>query len=210
MKDLLPQNLNSVIYGRMIYLAPITVNELSNSYLSWLNNPKINRFLEVSKNPPVNVNELVEYINNVRLNPLCEVFAIFDIRRNVHVGNIALTHNNIETGVATHGTLVGDELARKMGTGAEASILLNEFIFNYSHVNKIQEGFIAGNIDAKRVLTSMGFSYKKVLHDASQLADGSYQDIYIYEILRHEWEKFKEKMTPLLDFYNVVNMDRKG
>ncbi len=201
--DLVSKNINCIIRGRLLYLAPITINELSNVYLSWLNNPKLNKFLNISKNPPKNIDELINYINGVRSNALCEVFAVFDLKSKKHIGNIALTHNNTETGVATHGTLIGDKVAKKMGAGAEASILLNEFIFGFNHVNKIQESALSGNVDAMRSLVSTGFKLEGVLREAYKLADSSYQDIHIYGILRHEWGHIRKKLALVLDSYSV-------
>ncbi|MDA8872175.1 GNAT family N-acetyltransferase [Candidatus Thioglobus sp.] len=197
------ENIRYMIMGRSIYLKPITKIELSDEYLSWLNDTTLNQFLDVSKSPPKNINELADYVNAVRCNSLCDVFAIYDKKIQKHVGNIAITHNDVSTGTATHGCMIGDEFSRKRGVGAEASILINEFMFSQSHIHRIQEGAISKNIDACRVLISMGFKHEGTLRKAAISKHGELWDINKYGILIEEWRKMRDKFSFILDSFSI-------
>jgi len=197
------ENIRYMIIGRSIYLKPITKIELSDEYLSWLNDPILNKFLEVSKCPPTDINGLADYVNAVRSKRMCEVFAIYDKKIQKHVGNIAITTNDVSSGTAVQGCIVGDEFSRKRGVGAEASILINEFMFSQSHIHRIQEGAISQNIDACRVLISMGFKHEGTLRKAAINKHGELCDINIYGILIEEWRKMHDKFSFILDSYNI-------
>ena len=201
------ENIKYMIIGRSIYLKPITKIELSDEYLSWLNDTTINKFLEVSKCPPTDINGLADYVNAVRSKKMCEVFAIYDKNIQKHVGNIAITKNDVSSGTAVQGCIIGDEFSRKRGVGAEASILINEFMFSQPHIHRIQERVQPQNIDACRVLISMGFKHEGTLRKASKNKHGELWDINIYGILIEEWRKMHDKFSFILESYNIKPID---
>ena len=90
---ILPPNVNVVIEGRTIVLMPITGNEVNEKYLSWLNDPELNQFLEIRYRRQT-IADIYDYINGLRLSEGCEIFAIF-LRKVTFMSGILPLHTII-------------------------------------------------------------------------------------------------------------------
>ena len=97
MRPLLPPNFDVTIEGRSIIMRPIELNDIGERYLSWLNDPEINGFLEFSKYGNQSVKDVIEYINK-RRSAGVEVFGIKTKKENLFVGTTGLINweNTIE------------------------------------------------------------------------------------------------------------------
>ena len=60
--NLLPINRKNEIRGHRITLRPITENEINSSYLTWLNDPEINKYLEVRYKKQT-IPDIYNYVN---------------------------------------------------------------------------------------------------------------------------------------------------
>ena len=65
MKILKKSNYNSIIKTRSTIIKPITENEITENYVSWLNDREINKFLEV-RHTKQTKDKVVNYINSIR------------------------------------------------------------------------------------------------------------------------------------------------
>ena len=206
--DLLKPNVNILIEGRMVYLRPITSLEINEKYLSWLNNPINNEFLEV-RHKKQTKEDIVNYINGLRKNNGCELFAIFN-KKNDHVGNISIYRFNINNqGIAIFGIIIGDEKSMFLGLGAEATILLIEYLFSCPEIRKIQAGIIAKNEKSWKTYETMGFKREGVLREYSVLSSGELSDGYVYGLLKKEWEKKRKNLNLILRNMKIVDLKEK-
>jgi len=197
-KTILPANVNVIIKGRMVIMKPISQKEINEHYISWLNNPETNKFLEV-RHKKQSIEDVINYINILRTKPCCELFAVFTKKEHIHIGNVAITHYNPDNqGYAIYGLLIGDPRARMLGLGGEVTVLIIEYLFRNPDIRRIQGGVIADNYSAWRVLESSGFKREGVLRKHAVLLSGKICDIYIYGMLREEWLSNRAKVAPLL------------
>ena len=90
MKILKKSNYNSIIKTRSTIIKPITENEITENYVSWLNDREINKFLEV-RHTKQTKDKVVNYINSIRKRNDCDMFAIFDAETKIHIGNLTIT-----------------------------------------------------------------------------------------------------------------------
>ena len=63
MTILLPPNYNVILEGYSIIMRPIEINDIGEEYVSWLNNPEINEFLEVSSQKKQTIKDIIQYVN---------------------------------------------------------------------------------------------------------------------------------------------------
>ena len=64
-KTILPANVNVIIKGRMVIMKPISQKEINEHYISWLNNPETNKFLEV-RHKKQSIEDVINYVNMLR------------------------------------------------------------------------------------------------------------------------------------------------
>tara|TARA_Y100000034_G_C6829695_1_gene374405 strand:- start:342 stop:959 length:618 start_codon:yes stop_codon:yes gene_type:complete len=197
MVDLVEPNYDVQIEGRIVILKPISGAEITEHYCSWLNNPEINEFLEVRGEQKLE--DLQNYVNNLRSNKYCEIFAIFTKKNMDHIGNISVTHFNPNNqGYAVFGTLIGDVGVRRFGAGGEAIVMMVEYLFGFDEIRRIQMGAASDNIASKQVAKFLGFTIEGVLREHFILRSGKINDSYIYGLLRKEWEGHRKKLSNIL------------
>lgn len=180
------------------------MNEITNDYISWLNDGEINQFLEV-RHRKSTIENVIKYINSTRLIPGCEFFAIF-LDDTTHIGNINITsfnHNNI--GYAQYGMMIGNKNAQKLGFGGLASIMLIEYLFRMPEIRKIECSPIAVNEKSWKTTESLGFIREGILRDHDMLSDGSHTDTYVYGILRKEWEQKRNHFSGILKNFSITH-----
>ena len=117
-------NYNKTITTRSTIIKPISQNEITENYVSWLNNIEINQFLETRHSIQTKI-KVVEYINFLRSIKNCDMFAIFDKETNNHIGNLTITSfDSYNNGSVDFGIMIADKKFRSIGIGAEVIISL--------------------------------------------------------------------------------------
>jgi [ribosomal protein S5]-alanine N-acetyltransferase len=202
---LLPRNVDVTIDGRTLILKPITENEINERYLSWLNDPENNQFLETRHKKQTMV-DIYEYINGLRSMNGCEVFAIFLKKNNSHVGNIAIMHFNVNhQGLAVYGAFIADPSLRMLGAGAEAEVSILEFLFRHPEIRKVKAGAYEDNFKSWQLLENLGFKREATLRKEAIMGSSKISDVYLYGILREEWMGKRKKLSFLLDNVNILD-----
>ena len=192
---LLPPNHAVKIDGLMVSLQPISIMEVNERYLGWLNNPRINQFIETVGNNHQTIEDVFGYINSLRATAAGELFAIHSRMENLHVGNISVTRLDRVQGIAGYGIMVGDEDAQIKGLGGEASALIIEYYFRDPQIRKIQGSAVSENPRAWQLMESLGYRREGIFREDWVSASGEICDRYQYGLLRREWaQNFKVKL----------------
>ncbi len=79
---------------------------------------------------------------------------------------------------------------RGKGYGTEAIQIMLDYLFLNTDVIRIQVSTVIGNLPSQRVLEKVGFTREGPMRKASYVG-GEYRDMYLYSILREEWEDKK-------------------
>jgi RimJ/RimL family protein N-acetyltransferase len=193
-------NYNKIIKTRSTIIKPITKNEISENYISWLNDPEINKYLEVRHTKQTKTGA-IDYINSLRKQHNCDMFAIFDNENNTHIGNLTITSfNNNNNGSIDFGVMIGDKDSRSTGIGAEVLLSFIDFIFSYEMIERISAGAASDNIKSCKTLESIGFLKEGVRRKIFLLNNGNKCDYNYYGLLKEEWCK---KRTRFINFLNI-------
>jgi RimJ/RimL family protein N-acetyltransferase len=202
--ELLIANFPYLIQGRLIFIRPIYRSEITDRYLEWLHDPKINRFLDARYSTHT-AESTIAYINGLRSRPGCDFFAIFASCNGRHIGNITITEfNSHGNGVATYGLMIGDENALQMGFGGEASLLIVDTLFKQQEIRRLQERVYSSNRMAWSTLESLGFVKEGTLREAVLLEpNGEFNDVFMYGLLRDEWMARRSRFLPILKHVKV-------
>lgn len=195
---LLPVNRMDIIEGRNLLIRPISVNEINQRYVGWLNNPEINQFLEV-RHSHQTIESIVDYINGLRLKKGCEMFAILTKKEQIHIGNITInSYNPNQQRYTFFGMMIGDSRAQDAGLGGQAMVLLMEYLFNDLAIIRVECGAIADNQRSWKTVEVLGLRKEGVLRKRSILSSGKITDLYLYGLLREEWYEQRKKFAVIL------------
>ena len=105
---------------------------LSDSYVGWLNDSEINKFLESGNN--YDIEKLNEFLIKQE-NKEILFWAIIIKKNKKHIGNIKI--DPIKNGVGVYGILIGDKNYWGKGAAYEASRAVIDYCFNKLELKKI-------------------------------------------------------------------------
>jgi ribosomal-protein-alanine N-acetyltransferase len=73
------------------------------------------------------------------------------------------------------------------GYGGDAAALAVDYVFRTTAVHAVSAGAYDFNDESRGLLESLGFT-EDVREREGGYADGEYRDLYVYSLLRREWE----------------------
>ena len=141
------------LISKRLNLVPLGIKELSEEYVSWMNDNEVNLYLESGGD--YDLDKLKEYLNNVEKSNIY-FWAIY-LKGSKHIGNIKIDPINLDTGVGEYGILIGDKNEWGKGYAKEASQIVIDFCFNILNLKKIELGVKIENINAIKLYKKMGF-----------------------------------------------------
>ena len=143
----------TILSERLIY-KPLSVKHTSEEYVSWMNDPDVNKYLESGSNYTVNL--LDDFLKNVEQNDIY-FWAIHLKKNGKHIGNIKIDPISTNNLIGEYGILIGDKGQWGKGYAAEASIAIVRFCFETIGLRKVTLGVVAENAAAVRLYKKIGF-----------------------------------------------------
>jgi [ribosomal protein S5]-alanine N-acetyltransferase len=220
MSKLLPPNHNVLIEGATVIMRPIEMQDIGEQYTSWLNNPEINEFLEVSSHKEQTVDDIVEYVNFRRLQGT-EVFGIFTKKEKLFVGTTGLINwedkaefkEVLKMGLIQRksdctspplgfGLMIGDKMAQMFGVGGEVYLYMISFIFDCLNTDMIFNLAVENHREVITMADRVEFKKVHLFRDHVQLSDGKYDGVAL-SMTKDEWTIKKKKFKILLNRFNI-------
>lgn len=168
-------------------LRPLTVDDASASYVEWLEDPEVTKYLESGKEN-ASKDQIRAYIEGFERHAHDALFGIFDASNGLHVGNATLRmcrpyHGTVETGI-----MLGDRAYWGKGVGGSVLSAIVGHAFDEMGMRKVTCGIVVGNWGCERMVQSLGFEVEGVLRQEFRLGD-EYLDVVRYGV-------FKEGFRP--------------
>jgi ribosomal-protein-alanine N-acetyltransferase len=143
-----------------LILSQISEKDISNEYISWLNDKDVNRFLGF--NGDYTVNMLENYIENLIINKI--YFWTIKIKdTNKHIGNIKIDPIDFNNGFAELGIIIGAKEEWGKGYAQEAINIVLDYCFNNIKIRKINLGVLSENFAAVKLYLKIGFEIEGTL-----------------------------------------------
>jgi len=152
-------------------LRELTVENVSENYVSWLNDNEVNQYLESRfyKHSIADVERFVERINRESYNILLGVF----IKKNMkHIGNIKIGPIDRYHNTASIGLLIGDKNEWGKGYASEAIQSVTKFSFDKLNLIKISASCYESNIGSKKAFEKSGYKIEGFLHNHVETRHG--------------------------------------
>lgn len=139
-----------------VILKQLTTKNFNPDYLNWLNDKKINKYLEVryKKQTKKSINQFINICKNSKN---IKLFGIFLKSEKLHIGNIKIQITNYIHKRAEVGLLIGDKKAWGQGYGTEAIKLITQYAKKKLNLKKLYAGCYEENIGSKKAFLKAGW-----------------------------------------------------
>lgn len=176
------------IEGVKISLRAVAIEDCNDTYLHWLNNPNVNKFLETRWGTQT-LDSIISFVEGIRQSDHSYLFAI-TLREGVneharHIGNIKIGPINPFYAYADISYFIGEEDCWGKGIATEAISLICKFGFEGLGLHKIQAGVFGKNIGSIKALKRVGFKNEGCLREQLYTFDNIDDHLY-FGILREE------------------------
>jgi RimJ/RimL family protein N-acetyltransferase len=151
------KNIN--LKSRRLLYRRVSAEHISTEYVSWINDPDVNMYLETRGNYTLDL--LKSYIDEQHKNDVY-FWAIHLKESNKHIGNIKIDPIDMETNSGEYGILMGDKLNWGKGFAKEATIRIIDYCFEELNLTKITLGVIEDNMKAVSLYKNIGFSLNEI------------------------------------------------
>jgi RimJ/RimL family protein N-acetyltransferase/methionyl-tRNA formyltransferase len=174
--------------GEHICLRPITLDDCTERYVEWLNNPEVNQYLETRWEKQTK-ETVVKFVSNMINSQDTYLFSIIENQSRMHIGNIKLGPVNPHHSCAYVSYFIGEQSMCGKGYATEAVKLITEFGFRKLGLYRIEAGIYANLIASKRVLEKAGYICEGTLRNQLKTNEGSREDHLLYGLINEDWEK---------------------
>jgi RimJ/RimL family protein N-acetyltransferase len=165
-------------------LRALEPSDLNATYLGWLNDPEVNRYLE-TRFLPQTQEALQGYWQAHRDDPASPWFAICLVGDGRHIGNIKLDNFDWVNRTCELGLLLGDRSYWGKGVGTEVMRLTLRYAFDQLNMRKVVLAVYSNNPGAVKLYEKVGFQREGCLR-AQIYSKGEYIDKYYMGIFSNE------------------------
>lgn len=173
--------------GKNILLTPLTKEDVTDEYVSWLNDEEVCRDNSHATFPNTK-EKTYAYVESLTAGNRQSVFCIRWKKNLEHVGNIALQNINWVNRSAELAIIIGNRKYWGKGIGTEAYSLLIGYAFERLNLNRVSSGQTVRNTGMLRVCEKCGMKKEGVFREA-MFKEGRYLDTVVCSILRSDYDK---------------------
>jgi len=150
------------IESERLVFEPLSLKHLSMKYVSWLNNPQVNKYLESGGD--YTFEKLESFLKEQEQKGIL-FWAIVTKISKKHIGNIKIDPIDVENNSGEYGIMMGDTDEWGKGYAKEASLAVINYCFNQLGFSKITLGVLEQNIAALKLYENLGFQQESITHD---------------------------------------------
>ena len=174
------------IKTQRIGLRSLKAEDINGGYAHWLNDPEVCEFNSHHRFPQSEA-DLKLYIDETIGNRQMIVFALIDLKNNIHIGNISLQNINFIDRSAELAFILGECAYWGKGYACEAASAIMEHAFEQLNLHRLYMGTADNNIRMQKLAHKLGFTEEGRRVDAL-FKDGNYHDVIEYGKLRKRIE----------------------
>jgi [ribosomal protein S5]-alanine N-acetyltransferase len=131
-------------------------SDVGDAYVGWLNEPRINRYLE-SRFTEHTIESTREFVQGARASASTLMLGMRSATLGRHVGNIKLGPIDVHHGLSEIGLLIGDPNAWGRGVGRTAISILCDIAREQLGLRKLTAGCYESNAGSQKAFLAAGF-----------------------------------------------------
>ena len=164
-----------ILIGSKLKLSPVDVEDATDTYLSWLNDVEINKFLETRWTAQTHESNLA-HIKKIRNSPTEVLLKLVVLKDSTHIGNIKIGPIDVNNKSLELSYFIGAKSYWGQGYATEAINLCVNFCFETLGLHKIQAGCYEKNLGSQKALLKAGFELEGQLRKRVLDIDSEWQD----------------------------------
>ena len=174
-----------VLEGDIISLRQISLQDCTNKYVEWLNDPEVNQYLE-TRWYKQDISTIRGFVKSQLENNDSFLFAIIYNEDNRHIGNIKIGPINKNHNHADISYFIGDKSLWNKGIASEAIPIICKYGFEELNLHRLESGVYCEAVGSWKALEKNGFEREGIFRD-QVLSNNQYIDVYRYGILKTEY-----------------------
>jgi RimJ/RimL family protein N-acetyltransferase/methionyl-tRNA formyltransferase len=167
-------------------LRSLSTADVGERYVGWLNDPLINRFLEV-RYAAHSIESTRDFVRSINDSPDSELFGIFLAETGDHIGNIKIGPVNRAHRRAEVGLLLGERPHWGKGFATEAIAAVTGYAFRELGLEKLTAGCYQENVGSRKAFLKAGYVDEATL-PGHWLVDGRRQAEFLMAALSSQWQ----------------------
>ena len=172
--------------GSRTRLRLVELSDCGPRYLSWLNDPEVNRYLETRWQTQTE-ESIRSFVAAMEADRWSYLFCIIERQDGRHVGNVKLGPVSPRHLCADVSYFIGERSCWGRGLASEAIGLATDFGFRFLGLNRVQAGVYGSNLGSIKALERNGFRAEGCWR--RQLRTGlEWEDHLWLGLLREEWQ----------------------
>ena len=173
---------NVLITGDLVYLRPFQISDISDIYISWLNDKEVVRYSN-QRFVSHTIESSLDYLNSFE-NTDNIYMAIIDKKNNDLVGSITIYMDNNHK-VADIGLLIGNKKKWGKGFGFEAWTLMMDFLFNKCGIRKVTGGTLNVNYGMINIMKKSMMTHEAT-RKSHEVFENRTADMYYFCKFNHD------------------------
>lgn len=174
------------LVGHNVSLRLVTLDDCTQRYCDWLNDPGVNQYLE-TRWARQTIEQIEAYVSSMLTSPAHHLFAIIENSTGQHVGNLHIGPINAVHQHADLSYFIGDRSVWGRGYASEAIALAVTYAFGRLGLHRLEAGVYDGNHASARALMKNGFVCEGRAVKRYRLnADGPWVDRLLYGMVNNK------------------------
>jgi len=162
----------------------LSSDDITEAYVSWLNDPKINRYLEI-RHKTQSLEDCHDFVKQMEADQSQFLFGIFSQDNEQHIGNIKLGYVDNVHKRAQLSLFIGDSSYWGKGIATEAIDTITQWGFDSLALERIEAGCCEENIASIRAFLNTGYQIEGYFREHG-IVDGKRMSSFWLGILKHE------------------------
>lgn len=178
------------IVTQNLYLRPMSVSDVSQEYVTALNDTEVVRLTE-ARHQKWDNESARRYVVESNAEGISQLIGVFLRKSAKHIGNIRLSNFSARHKRAELGIMIWDKSQWSKGYGAESLMAITDYAFNRLELHKICADYYSVNLASARMFEKAGFKIEGVFKEHF-LLDGVYVDsVRIAKVKRQDIQNDK-------------------
>jgi RimJ/RimL family protein N-acetyltransferase len=173
------------IYTPRLYLQYLTLEDVNERYVSWLNDPEVNRYLE-TRHSKQTLQTCRAFVDDCIRSATSHLFGIFLKADGEHIGNAKIGFVNRLYETAQVSLFIGEKGLWGKGLSKEVIHGITGFGFNKMQLHRLEAGCYEDNLGSLRAFLKVGYSVEGFFRD-NVVVDGRRTGCFKLGILRNEF-----------------------
>lgn len=181
-----PDNTPEIRLESGILLRPMTVDLVSDAYVSWMRDPDVTRFLETRWHEQ-NKETVLAFVETMHKSKNQFFWGIFLESGACHVGTVKLGPVDIYNAYADVSFLIGLKSARGKGVATQAVRAVCQFGFEQLKLHRVRAGYIYGNNGSAKLFERLGFNVEGYRKEQAAIGKKQWADVVEVGLLARDF-----------------------